>query len=116
MSLSTSTTFASRLGRFSVSLHIRERRYATKKLSNLFLKRLPNISPNRGSKYQSSVQTAGVRRQFFIWIGAVSAFSLAVSAAALVAAQLEKSKVGLADRQHITAVVMDDGGFSEILF
>ncbi len=36
--------------------------------------------------------------------------------AALVAAQLEKSKVGLADRQNITAVVMDDGGFSEILF
>ncbi len=36
--------------------------------------------------------------------------------AAIVAAQLEKSKVGIADRQSITAVAMDDGGFSDILF
>ena len=36
--------------------------------------------------------------------------------AAIVAAQLEKSKVGIADRQNITAVVMDDGGFSDIMF
>lgn len=36
--------------------------------------------------------------------------------AALIAAQLEKSKVGMADRQNITAVVLDDGGFSDILF
>jgi len=35
---------------------------------------------------------------------------------ALIAAQLEKSKVGIADRQNITAVAMDDGGFSDILF
>lgn len=36
--------------------------------------------------------------------------------AAIVAAQLEKSKVGISDRQNITAVVMDDGGFSDIMF
>jgi hypothetical protein len=36
--------------------------------------------------------------------------------AAIVVAQLEKSKVGIADRQNITAVVMDDGGFSDIMF
>ncbi len=37
-------------------------------------------------------------------------------AAIVAAAQLEKSKVGIADRQNITAVVMDDGGFSDIMF
>ena len=36
--------------------------------------------------------------------------------AAIVAAQLEKSKVSLADRRNIAAVVMDDEGFSDILF
>ncbi len=36
--------------------------------------------------------------------------------AALVAAQVEKSKVGMADRKNITAVVLDDGGYSDILF
>ncbi len=36
--------------------------------------------------------------------------------AAIVAAQLEKSKVSLSDRQNITAVAMDDEGFSDILF
>ncbi|MCR5136727.1 MAG: hypothetical protein K6C12_06470 [Oscillospiraceae bacterium] len=36
--------------------------------------------------------------------------------AAIVAVQLEKEKLALADRQNITAVVMDDGGFMDILF
>ena len=36
--------------------------------------------------------------------------------AAIVAAHLEKSKVSLADRRNIAAVVMDDEGFSDILF
>ena len=36
--------------------------------------------------------------------------------AALVAAQVEKSKVGMAERKNITAVVLDDGGYSDILF
>ena len=36
--------------------------------------------------------------------------------AAIVAAQLEKSKVSLADRRNIAAVVMDDEGFSDILY
>ena len=36
--------------------------------------------------------------------------------AALVACQLEKDKVGVAERCNITAVTMDDGGYSEILF
>ena len=36
--------------------------------------------------------------------------------AAIIAAQLEKSKAEPSDRQNITAVVMDDGGFSDILF
>ena len=36
--------------------------------------------------------------------------------AAIVAAQLEKEKLALADRQNITAVAMDDGGFTDIMF
>jgi len=36
--------------------------------------------------------------------------------AALVAAQVEKSKVGMAERKNITAVVLDDGGYSDIMF
>ena len=36
--------------------------------------------------------------------------------AAIVAAQLEKEKLTLADRQNITAVAMDDGGFTDIMF
>lgn len=36
--------------------------------------------------------------------------------AVIVAVQLEKSKVGLPDRKNITAVVLDDGGYSDILF
>jgi hypothetical protein len=36
--------------------------------------------------------------------------------AALVACQLEKDKVGVAERGNITAVTMDDGGYSEIMF
>ncbi len=36
--------------------------------------------------------------------------------AALVACQLEKDKVGVAERSNITAVTMDDGGYSEIMF
>ena len=36
--------------------------------------------------------------------------------AAIVAAQLEKDKVAPAERQNITAVAMDDGGFTDILF
>ena len=36
--------------------------------------------------------------------------------AALSAAQLEKPKVGVSECQSITAVVMDDGGFSDIKF
>ena len=36
--------------------------------------------------------------------------------AAIVAAQLEKEKVAIADRQNITAVAMDDGGFTDIMF
>ena len=36
--------------------------------------------------------------------------------AALIAAQLEKSKVEAAERGNITAVVMDDGGYEDILF
>ena len=36
--------------------------------------------------------------------------------AAIIAAQLEKSKVNAADRKSITAVVLDDGGYSDIMF
>lgn len=36
--------------------------------------------------------------------------------AAIIAAQLEKAKLAPADRPNITAVVMDDGGFMDILF
>ena len=36
--------------------------------------------------------------------------------AAIVAAQLEKEKVALADRQNITDVALDDNGFTDILF
>ncbi len=36
--------------------------------------------------------------------------------AAIIAAQLEKSKAGTADRQTITAVALDDGGYSDIIF
>ena len=36
--------------------------------------------------------------------------------AALIAAQLEKEKVGVTERGSITAVAMDDGGFEDILF
>ena len=36
--------------------------------------------------------------------------------AALIAAQLEKNKVEAAERGTITAVVMDDGGYEDILF
>ena len=36
--------------------------------------------------------------------------------AAIIAAQLVKSKVGMSDRQNITAVALDDGGYSDILF
>lgn len=36
--------------------------------------------------------------------------------AAIVAAQLEKEKLALADRQNITAVAIDDGGFTDIMF
>lgn len=36
--------------------------------------------------------------------------------AAVIAAQLEKSKLCPADRQNITAVVLDDEGFTDILF
>ena len=36
--------------------------------------------------------------------------------AAIVASQLEQSKVSLADRRNIAAVVMDDEGFSDILY
>ena len=34
--------------------------------------------------------------------------------AAIIAAQLEKSKVGPAERRDITAVAMDDGGYTDI--
>jgi phosphohistidine phosphatase SixA len=36
--------------------------------------------------------------------------------AALIAAQLEKDKVPLPERNLITAVVLDDGGYVDILF
>ena len=36
--------------------------------------------------------------------------------AAIVASQLEKSKVKPAERKNITAVVLDDGGVSDIMF
>ena len=36
--------------------------------------------------------------------------------AALIAAQLEKEKVEVAERGSITAVAMDDGGYEDILF
>ena len=36
--------------------------------------------------------------------------------AALSACQLEKDRVGVAERGNITAVTMDDGGYSEIMF
>jgi DNA/RNA endonuclease G (NUC1) len=36
--------------------------------------------------------------------------------AAIVACQLEKDKVGVAERGNITAVTMDAGGHSEIMF
>ena len=36
--------------------------------------------------------------------------------AIIVASQLEKDKVGVAERGNITAVTMDDGGYSEIMF
>ena len=35
---------------------------------------------------------------------------------ALIAAQLEKDKVELSERSKIKAVVMDDGGYTDILF
>lgn len=36
--------------------------------------------------------------------------------AAIIAAQLEKEKVSLPDRSKITAVVLDDGGYTDIMF
>ena len=36
--------------------------------------------------------------------------------AAIIAAQLEKEKVGPAERRNITAVTLDDGGYTDILF
>ena len=36
--------------------------------------------------------------------------------AAIIATQLEKEKVNPSDRQNITAVAMDDGGYSDIMF
>ena len=36
--------------------------------------------------------------------------------AANIAAQLEKEKLDLRDRRNITAVAMDDGGFTDIMF
>ena len=36
--------------------------------------------------------------------------------AAIIAAQLEKEKVGFAERNAITAVSMDDGGYTDIMF
>ena len=36
--------------------------------------------------------------------------------AAIVAAQLEKDKVEPSERQNITAVAYDDGGFTDIMF
>lgn len=36
--------------------------------------------------------------------------------AALIAAQLEKEKLGIPDRNSITAVALDDGGFTDIMF
>lgn len=36
--------------------------------------------------------------------------------AAMIAAQLEKSKLCPAERQNITAVALDDEGFTDILF
>lgn len=35
---------------------------------------------------------------------------------AIIAAQLEKEKVEVAERGSITAVAMDDGGYEDILF
>ena len=35
---------------------------------------------------------------------------------AIVASQVEKSKVEMSDRKNITAVVLDDGGYSDIMF
>ena len=36
--------------------------------------------------------------------------------AAIIAAQLEKEKLDIPRRGNITAVVLDDGGFTDILF
>ena len=36
--------------------------------------------------------------------------------AAIIAAQLEKEKVGLTERKNITAVAFDDGGYTDITF
>lgn len=36
--------------------------------------------------------------------------------AVLIAAQLEKDKRAIGERETITAVVMDDGGYTDILF
>ena len=36
--------------------------------------------------------------------------------AALIAAQLEKDKIPVQERSQITAVVLDDGGYEDILF
>ena len=36
--------------------------------------------------------------------------------AAMIAAQLEKDKVGIPERRNITAVILDDEGYSDILF
>lgn len=36
--------------------------------------------------------------------------------AAIIAAQLEKEKAALGDRRNITAVALDDGGYTDILF
>ena len=35
---------------------------------------------------------------------------------AIIAAQIEKEKVSIAERGNITAVAMDDGGFTDIMF
>ena len=36
--------------------------------------------------------------------------------AAIVACQLEKEKLPMGERKNITAVALDDGGFTDILF
>ena len=36
--------------------------------------------------------------------------------AAIIAAQLEKDKRPMAERENITAVALDDGGFTDIMF